>query len=128
MLIILFLSMMRILPAPGFMELYIVSVAPINYYDPLIKALTYVEVKNGHDLYNENENAVGWFQIRQIRVDDFNNRTGKHYTLNMMYDYNTSKEVFMYYCKGRSYEEIAKSWNGSGKATEIYWNKVKSLL
>ena len=34
----------------------------------------------------------------------------------------------MYYTQGRSYEKVAKSWNGSGPKTIDYWKKVKSKL
>ena len=97
-------------------------------YDPLIKAVNIVEVGDGNDLYNEVENAVGWFQIRQIRVEDYNKRRGTNYKLEDFYDYELSKEMFLYYAKGKTFEQAAKDWNGSGPKTIDYWNLVKARL
>jgi hypothetical protein len=45
-----------------------------------------------------------------------------------MYDYEISRKVFLFYTKGRNFEAVAKSWNGSGKLTIIYWDKVQKVL
>lgn len=97
-------------------------------YTPLIDAITWVEVKEGTDLYNEIEKAVGWFQIRPIRVRDYNKRTGSHYKLADFFDYELSKQMFLYYAKGKTFEQASKDWNGSGPMTIEYWNKVKARL
>jgi len=98
-------------------------------YDLLIEAITFVESSHGVNVYNASEQAVGWFQIRQIRVDDYNRRTGSSYKLNDFYDYELSREMFIYYAKMyNSWEEIARRWNGSGAMTTIYWNKVNNYL
>jgi hypothetical protein len=81
--------------------------------------------------YNPAEKAVGYFQIRPIRLIDYNKRTGHKYRLKDMYDYKTSKEVFLFYADQIGYQDpqkIARSWNGSGWKTEIYWKKVKVYL
>ena len=119
---------MNMLLAPK-SEALLVFISPeINYYAPLIKAITWVETKDGLFLYNPEEQATGYFQIRPIRLQDYNSRTGKMYTMNDLYDYNISKEIFLYYTQGRSYERVAKSWNGSGPKTIDYWEKVKAVL
>ena len=100
----------------------------INYYEPLIKAVVMVESSNGKHTYNPDEGAVGWFQIRQVRVDDYNKERGMDHKLADFYDYDLSREMFLYYCKGRSFESVAKSWNGSGPMVIDYWNRVKSYL
>lgn len=99
-----------------------------DVYEPLIKAIVFVESTNGLDTINDIENAIGWFQIRQIRVDDYNKRTGSSYELNDFFDYHLSKEMFLYYAQGKSFEQAAKNWNGSGPMTEVYWKKVKKRL
>ena len=116
------------LRAPGFDCLVIARTEPLNYYDKLIKAVVMVETNNGKCLYNEFEGAVGYFQIRQVRVDDYNRLRGTKYALNDFYDYELSRKVFLYFTRGRSYREVAKTWNGSGELTEVYWKKVKILL
>ncbi len=125
---ILFLLLSLRVFAPGESIIYIENKAPLNKYDRLIKAIVLVESNGDHNAINHVEMAVGAFQIRQIRIDHFNSLTGKNYTLQDCFDYEVSKEVFMYFTKNRSYELVAKSWNGSGPMTIEYWNKVKSKL
>lgn len=126
---VLFLAMLfSVLTAPPDRRLVVVKDEGISFYEPLIKAVTFVESVDGKYLYNPKENAVGWFQIRQVRVDDYNKLTGLKYALNDFYDYDLSREMFLYYAKGKSYEKAAKSWNGSGKKTIAYWKKVKARL
>ena len=127
-IVIIFMFITNMLLAPKVETIMIFYAPKINYYDPLIKAITWVESKHGLYLYNPEEEATGWFQIRPIRLQDYNTRTGKMYTMNDMYNYDISKEIFLYYTKGRSYEKVAKSWNGSGPKTKIYWNKIKKEL
>lgn len=97
-------------------------------YEPLIKAVVSVESNNGRYLFNPDENAVGHFQIRQIRVDDYNRKRGTNYKLTDFYDYDLSRQMFLYYCKGREFEQVAKSWNGSGEMTKDYWRKIQKHL
>ena len=97
--------------------------------EDLIDAIFFVEATRNPKAYNPAENAVGGLQIRQIRIDDYNRRTGRNYKLEEMYDFNKAKEVFMYYTDlYDDWETIAKRWNGSGPMTEIYWSKVKAEL
>ena len=97
-------------------------------YYPLIKAIVYVESRGNDSAYNEKEGAIGAFQIRQIRIDHYNRLTGKCYQHEEMYEYDKALEVFLYYCEGKSFENAAKSWNGSGPKTKIYWHKVSNQL
>lgn len=129
-LIILFIFLLIpwLLPAPGDALCYIERAEPINYYSPLIKAVGMVESSLNNMAYNPLEEATGFFQIRPIRLEDYNKRTGKTYTLEQMYDKEIAESIFMYYTKGRNYEKVARSWNGSGRQTVVYWNKVKKLL
>jgi len=100
----------------------------ICFYEPLIKAVVTVESNNGRYLFNSDEGAVGWFQIRQIRVDHYNQLRGANYKLTDFYDYDLSREMFLYYCKGRDFETVAKEWNGSGPMTKDYWRKIQKHL
>jgi hypothetical protein len=97
-------------------------------YEVLIKAVTWVESAHGRYTYNAKENAVGWFQIRQIRVDDYNKRVGASYKLEQFFDYDLSREMFLYYAQGKSFEQAAKNWNGSGRMIIEYWNKVQTYI
>ena len=104
------------------------EVAPI---EKLIYAIGMVEATLDTLAYNPEEKATGYFQIRPIRLADYNKRTGKNYKLEDMYDFDVAKEVFMYYADligHDDFETIAKRWNGSGSMTIKYWEKVKSYL
>jgi len=120
--------------APGISYKYkpitIEFVQPIikNTYEPLIEAIFQHESGNNTLAYNALENAVGGLQIRQCRVDHYNKLTGKNYTLTDMYDFNIAKEVFLYFAEGKSFEQAAKKWNGSGPMTEVYWESIKAIL
>jgi hypothetical protein len=124
----LFLLISKILFAPNEKVIYIELKNGINIYEPLMEAIFEVESSKNINAYNPHEQATGGLQIRPIRLRDYNNRTGKHYTMKDMFNFDISKAIFMYYTKGRSFEEVAKSWNGSGPKTIIYWNKVKNRL
>lgn len=91
-----------------------------------------VESSGNNNALNRLEMAYGAFQIREIRLRDFNNRTGKDYNLEEMYEYHKAKEVFLYYAKG-SYEEVAREWNGGPnwrdkESTKEYYLKIKKVL
>jgi hypothetical protein len=114
--------------APGSGSMVIFHQEGINYYEPLIKAVTRVESMDGRYVYNKKEGAVGWFQIRQIRVDHYNKIMGTNYVLDDFYDYDLSRTMFLKYARGKSYERAARDWNGSGPMTKIYWTKIQKHL
>lgn len=117
--------------SPERKELYIEKAFGINPYENIWRAVCLVESGNDPKAYNPKENAVGISQIRQIRINDYNKRTGKSYKLKDMYDPDKSKEVFLYYAVKigeDNPEKIIKSWNGSGKQTYQYLAKVKKHL
>jgi len=126
----LLVSLAGICP-PAQKGFYIFRRDPINPYERLYKAICIVESGNNPLAYNKKEKATGIVQIRPIRINDFNRQTGKRYTLKEMYDANKSKEVFMFFAgkyEYTDYETIARAWNGSGKATIKYWQRVKSKI
>ena len=117
--------------APARKVLYIEYSIPVQPYEKLWKVVCMAESSNRPIAYNKDENAIGIVQIRPVRLRDFNDRTGKNYTMDDMYDVTISKEVFMYYAVQMHYsdtEKIAKRWNGSGRKTIAYWKRVKVLL
>lgn len=126
--LILFLLTITQLRAPESSVLIIMRTESISRYGELIEAITWVESKHGSETWNPIEKAVGWFQIRQVRVDDYNKRRGTNYKLIDFFDYKLSKEMFLYYADGKSFEQAAKNWNGSGPKTIDYWRKVKQKL
>lgn len=117
--------------APSSNSATVLTDKPADPFRKLIHAVGRVETKFDTMSYNPIEKAVGYFQIRPIRVQDYNERTGSKYQLEDMYDYNTSEKVFLYYASEigpYNFERIAKNWNGSGKKTVLYWRQVRKYL
>lgn len=99
-------------------------------YNPLMEAIGWFETQNIDSAYNPKEEAYGRFQIRRSskRVEHYNLKTGKNYTYEDMFDFQKSREVFLYYAVGKTYEQAAKDWNGSGIMTIIYWMNINNIL
>jgi hypothetical protein len=117
--------------APEFKVFYIMAPQPVDPYQRIINAVVRVESKGDNSAINFIEEATGAFQIRPIRLLDYNQRTGNNYRMEDCYDYQISKKIFLFYSNRIGYpyyESIAKNWNGSGKRTLDYWKKVKQYL
>jgi len=117
--------------APSRGSFIIVATEPVNPYKRLIYAVGMVETKFDTLAYNPIEEAVGIFQIRPVRLEDYNKRTGNHYKKKDLYSYNISEKIFLYYAHEigpYNFEKIARRWNGSGPKTYHYWNRVKKYL
>lgn len=117
--------------APSGLSLVIIKTSPYEPFQPLIHAIGMVETRHDTIAFNRVEEAVGYFQIRPIRVKDYNHRTGSNYLTKDMFDYKISEKVFLYYASQLGpydFERIARNWNGSGKGTIQYWKKVTKFL
>jgi len=117
--------------APVRNDLIVSHSRPVEPFRKLINAVGLVEAKGDTMAYNHIEQAVGFFQIRPVRVKDYNIRTGSRYTLKDMFDYKTAEKVFLFYASEigpYNFEKIAKNWNGSGVKTLDYWKRVKKHL
>jgi hypothetical protein len=116
--------------APNVKILPVVEAQRVDIYEKLMKAILEVESAGDTLAYNPVEQAYGPFQIRPIRLTDYNRRTGKSYLMRDCYTMKVSREVFRYYAIriGSDYETIARKWNGSGVMTNDYWHKVKTVL
>jgi hypothetical protein len=131
LLIILLLLFAFRAVAPDQKALFITYQPAVEPFDRLVQAVIMVESKGDTMAYNMIEQAAGLFQIRPIRVLDYNMRTGSLYTLRDMFDYEISKKIFLYYASQigpYNLERIAKNWNGSGVKTLDYWNRVRKHL
>lgn len=118
-------------PAPGLPVIYVFASEPVQIFDRLIKAVVQIESQGNTLAYNMTEEAVGAFQIRPIRLRDYNQRTLNNFKMEDCYYYEFSKRIFLYYAiltEFPDYETIARNWNGSGRTTLDYWKKVKSHL
>ena len=118
--------------APNDKRMAIVQPEKIMPYEALSKAVDIVET-------NCNPFAIGdkhlkqWSygikQIRQVKLDWYNNRTGKNYTTKDCYSESVSNEIFMYHMMQYNDVDLAiRKWNGSGKTTFAYLKKVKKHL
>jgi hypothetical protein len=130
-LIVLFSLYSYSASAPDVNVVYILVSDKIDVYDKLIKAVVLVESFGDTMACNILEQATGAFQIRPIRLLDYNQRTGNKYKIEDCYNYDISKKIFLYYAMRigfPEYERIARKWNGSGETTAGYWEKVKIYL
>lgn len=117
--------------APVTPSLAIKQSEPLQPFKKLIYAIGFVETTFDTLAYNALEEATGFFQIRPIRLEDYNQRTGSNYVLKDMYDYKIAEKIFLYYALiigPYDFERIARNWNGSGEMTIIYWQKVSACL
>jgi hypothetical protein len=117
--------------APDWRPLPVLYSSPVEPYRRLLYAVGMAETGGDTLAYNTVEQAAGIFQIRPIRLEDYNNRTGCLYTMKDLFTYKVSEEIFLYYATRigpYDFEKIARSWNGSGRKTAYYWNRVKKFL
>jgi hypothetical protein len=117
--------------SPDMVGILLISPPPVEAYARLIAAIGMVETMNDNNAYNPREEAAGIFQIRPIRLSDYNRRTGSSYTTRDLFRYEVSKKIFVYYADQigpHDFEQIARKWNGSGHKTTYYWNRIKTCL
>ena len=89
-LLVFFILITSRASAPGTNSMIIPTPPPYNPFLRLMYATGMVETKGNTEAYNLYENAVGIFQIRQVRVDDYNKRTGNNYKLTDMFDHGNA--------------------------------------
>ena len=132
LLIIIFLSLSIQLLAPGGVRYgYIKAEDAINGFERLWWAICYVETRHNADTWVIDINglpSVGISCIQEPRVRHYNRLTGKSYTLADCLSIDVSKEIFMFFAEGKTFEQASKDWNGSGAMTIAYWEKVKKAL
>ena len=117
--------------SPDMVGTLLISPPPVDAYRKLMEAIGFVETMNNNQAYNPREQAAGIFQIRPIRLEDYNRRTGSRYTMRDLFNYEVSRKIFIYYADQigpNDYEQIARRWNGSGHKTTFYWNRIKACL
>lgn len=128
---LLFLSVAFRASSPSLEAVILLVPQPVEPYKQLIYAIGYVETMNDTLAYNPVEQAAGYFQIRPIRLEDYNRRTGSNYTMKDLFNYEISEKIFLYFADQigpYDFEQIARKWNGSGHKTIYYWNRIKQYL
>jgi hypothetical protein len=117
--------------APSEKLLTVLKLAPIEPYKQLAFAVGMVETKGDTLAYNPLEEATGIFQIRPIRLIDYNKRTRSSYTRNDLFNFEISEKIFLYFADQvgpYNIEQIARKWNGSGHLTTNYWYRIRQYL
>jgi hypothetical protein len=128
---ILFFSVVFRASSPSLESFVIFDSPPVEPYKRLIFAIGTVETKNDTLSYNPIEKAAGYFQIRPIRIEEYNRRTGSNYTTEDMFNYEISEKIFIYFADligPYDFEQIARNWNGSGHMTSYYWKRIQEYL
>ena len=119
------------LSAPDWNSFTVVELSPVEPYRKLVYAIGMVETNGDTLAYNPAEDAAGYFQIRPIRLIDYNIRTRSNYTRQDLFNFDTSAKIFLYFADlvgPYNLELIARKWNGSGHQTINYWNRIKRYL
>jgi len=117
--------------APSVKMFNVFDIKPFEPYKQLTFAVGMVETKGDTLKFNPIEQAVGIFQIRPIRLTDYNKRTCSNYTREDLLNYKISEKIFLYYADKigpYNLELIARKWNGSGHLTTSYWHRIKQYL
>ena len=130
-IIFILLSFSIQVSAPERKSLTIFEQPPVEPYRKLAFAIGMVETKGDTLAYNPREEAVGYFQIRPIRLIDYNKRTGNSYTRQDLFNFETSERIFLYFADligPYNLEQIARKWNGTGHQTTNYWDRIKRFL
>lgn len=80
---------------------------------------------------------VGPLQITPIRLADYNQKTGKNYSHSDCFNWEVSREIFLYYAhqigiSQDNWEEISRRWNRAYEWEDekgaAYWRKVTKHL
>ena len=130
-IILLFLSVPHRASSPIMQAFVIFDLSPLEPYKQLMYAIGFVETMNDTLAYNPLEEATGIFQIRPIRLKDYNYRTGSNYKMKDLFDYEVSEKIFLYFADQigpYDLEQIARRWNGSGHMTTYYWTRIREYL
>lgn len=117
--------------APEYRAFPVFKEEPVTELDRFIYAINMVEariddIRFDTLAFNDLTAATGAFQITQIRLDDYNKRTGNNYRLKDCFDYGLSKKIFLYYLFPDNYELTARLWYGIDEHTDEYWKAVRS--
>jgi hypothetical protein len=127
----LMLSFSLKVSAPCWKSMTIYEFPPVEPYRNLVYAIGMVETNGDTSAYNPFEEATGIFQIRPIRLKDYNQRTGNNLKRDDLFKYEVSKKIFLYYADmigPYKFEQIARRWNGSGLLTTSYWYRIRQYL
>lgn len=136
-LLIILILLPAVLYAPAEKWITIPKAESVNPYEKLWQATINVELGDKPDTtINRDEWAYGPGQIRKVRIDDYNKRTGSHYSLEDCLDRETARKIYMYYASKygpMDLENIARAWNGGPdgmkkESTVKYFRAIQKKL
>lgn len=135
-LMLLLLITLRVAAPPAPAAVMVLVSDAVNPYEAGFRATCTVETGNDTLAYNPVEKAHSIAQIREIRLEDYNYRTGSHYTTKDLYDVNITRKIYMYYASKIDYrdpERVAREWNGwrngmEKESTVEYWRLIQLYL
>jgi hypothetical protein len=131
-IIFLFLTINTFAPATH--SIFIPVPVEINPWLDLWKAACTVESESNPSKINIREGAYGIVQIRQCKLDEFNQATSKNYLITTVLDESISREIFLHHCSScKSEEEAARKWNGGPRGmdkpqTRFYWQRIRMAM
>jgi hypothetical protein len=114
--------------APESKAFFIEQGKKIDPYKRILNAISFVESRHNDNAINWSELSFGRYQIREIRLQDYFERSGIRFNLVDMLDSVKSERVARYYATHigfRNEDEIILSWNCRSKK---YLALVKSHL
>lgn len=117
------------LKAPADDRIILFSPVLRHPYAEIITAIGTVESNGDNSAFNKKEIARGYFQIREIRLKDFNQRTGLKFTKQDLFIYHKAEIIFLFYASDfnpDSTKAISREWNKS--KTGKYIDKVQKQL
>ena len=127
-LFLILLFVCKVLFAPEHRSALIEYGKKIDPYKRVIEAISWVESRRNDNSINWTEFAYGRYQIRQIRLTDYFQRTGIRYTLTDMLDSAKAGNVIRYYASSfgpYNTEGFILDWNCGSRE---YLRKVKKQL
>ena len=127
-LFLILLFVCKVLFAPEHRAALVEYGKKIDPYKRVIESIAWVESRRNDNSINWTEFAYGRYQIRQIRLTDYFQRTGIRYTLTDMLDSAKAGNVIRYYASSfgpYNTEGFILDWNCRSRE---YLRKVKNQL
>ena len=127
-LFLILLFVCKVLFAPEHRSALIEYGKKIDPYKRVIEAISWVESRRNDNSINWTEFAYGRYQIRQIRLTDYFQRTGIRYTLTDMLDSAKAERVIRYYAASfgpYNTDGFILDWNCRSRE---YLRKVKKAM
>jgi len=120
--------------APSEARIPILRDEPIQPYERIWQAV--ITVESGGDSLavgdkHLKEKSYGISQLRRVRIEDYNARTGSHYTVQDAFSPEVSKRIFMYFAEligPYDTDLIIRAWNGISPKSYKYLAKVRRHL